>query len=337
MHIKGCDIGRTQEMVELIDEAFGGAGTVTAPTHEQRFSTDSTLARQARDAFRAEVDQRYPMPPEVDAGLTGRDRTAAVAARGRALRERQATIARDEADAVARAGHVSSLSGPMFQRPGTTLFTAAELEPMVSRLYSHLPEARRARLVADLIAPDTRPVPADGHLDMQGQRGQRVDRWILAFPFPEPRTAAEAQALQPGLARAGIRIVSVGPAVSRPVNGGEILEIARRGERRRDRTPWTGSWTSGTQDRPIPTEADLRAQSLRECPNPDRYTWRFEETHAAGTTTRRLIGTRVLAYLHHGSLDLGPHQRFAPPLANPDFYATSTFAPAAPPATGGTP
>src|SRR5271165_1707008 len=48
IHIKGCDIGRTREMVELLDEAFGGAGTVTAPTHEQDFYTDPYLGAKAR-------------------------------------------------------------------------------------------------------------------------------------------------------------------------------------------------------------------------------------------------------------------------------------------------
>ena len=37
IQIKGCNIGRNQEMVELIDDAFGGARVVTAPTHEHLY------------------------------------------------------------------------------------------------------------------------------------------------------------------------------------------------------------------------------------------------------------------------------------------------------------
>jgi hypothetical protein len=41
IHIKGCDIGRAQRMVDLVDEAFGGEGTVTAPTHQQEYRAGS--------------------------------------------------------------------------------------------------------------------------------------------------------------------------------------------------------------------------------------------------------------------------------------------------------
>ena len=47
IHIKGCNIGRTQEMVELLNEAFGGAGTVTADD-QQEFTPDLTLQQEAR-------------------------------------------------------------------------------------------------------------------------------------------------------------------------------------------------------------------------------------------------------------------------------------------------
>jgi Domain of unknown function (DUF4157) len=77
IHIKGCDIGRTQEMVELIDEAFGGAGTVTAPTHEQEYSTDPTLGERARGeahderiaAFTAGLPALPPEPAPIDRRL----------------------------------------------------------------------------------------------------------------------------------------------------------------------------------------------------------------------------------------------------------------------------
>ena len=63
IHIKGCDLGRTREMVELLDEAFGGTGTVTAPTHEQNYATDPTLERRARSEFRGRIEADHPLPP----------------------------------------------------------------------------------------------------------------------------------------------------------------------------------------------------------------------------------------------------------------------------------
>ena len=128
IHIKGCDIGRTQGMVELIDEAFGGAGVVTAPTHEQVYGWDPTLAEQGRRRFRAEVAATHPMPPEVDPALRGAERRQAVRERARALRDRQRAIQAElrtrraeETAAGEQAGRYEALSGPMFQRPGTQL------------------------------------------------------------------------------------------------------------------------------------------------------------------------------------------------------------------------
>ena len=36
--IKGCNIGRSTKMLNALDQAFGGAATVTAPTHKQEYS-----------------------------------------------------------------------------------------------------------------------------------------------------------------------------------------------------------------------------------------------------------------------------------------------------------
>jgi hypothetical protein len=38
IRIKGCSLGRSREMVELLDRAFGGEGRVIAPTHPQEYS-----------------------------------------------------------------------------------------------------------------------------------------------------------------------------------------------------------------------------------------------------------------------------------------------------------
>jgi hypothetical protein len=40
IHIKGCNIGRNQTMVELIDKTFGALGTVLAPTHQVGYARE---------------------------------------------------------------------------------------------------------------------------------------------------------------------------------------------------------------------------------------------------------------------------------------------------------
>ncbi len=86
----------------------------------------------------------------------------------------------------AEASTIDALSGPMFQQPGTKLFTAADIRPEVDRLYGHLSEKQRQALTARLIAPD----PGVAH----DQHGQKVDR---VKPFTqdvtEPATLSEAK------------------------------------------------------------------------------------------------------------------------------------------------
>ena len=77
IEIKGCNIGRNQAMVELIDQAFGGFGEVNAPTHEQRYRqiNKTTPVREAlsgplfhkpgtnefkRDELKPQVAKLYP-------------------------------------------------------------------------------------------------------------------------------------------------------------------------------------------------------------------------------------------------------------------------------------
>jgi hypothetical protein len=43
VHIKGCNIGRNKEMLNALDEAFGGKDTVDAPTHKQEYESHSEL------------------------------------------------------------------------------------------------------------------------------------------------------------------------------------------------------------------------------------------------------------------------------------------------------
>ena len=91
-------------------------------------------------------------------------------------------------------------------------------------------------------------------------------------------------------------------------------------------------------DSPL-TDDDLIARAKAKVTNPERYTWRVEVAHGNnGTSTKSAFGERAIAYLHHGSLDPAPHQPFDRPEGDPNFFATSTFAPppASPPASTGT-
>lgn len=349
IRIKGCDIGRTQAMVELLDEAFGGAGTVTAPTHEQVYGTDPTLEQRARTEFRGQVEASHPMPPEVDTSLRGRERTQAVAARRTALRQRQRdiqaelTARRGEEDTLAQlAGTYEAVSGPMFQRPGTALYTAAEIRPEVDRLYGHLAEAQRASLVRRLIAADQRPAATAARQGTFQQQGQRVDRRTpLTFTFQEPQTLAEARRTFASQIRANKFTPTQLQPATQQVNGSNIeftfvLDGTISQGRRQPPRPGTLTFTTSRPD-----DATLIARAQAQLPNPERYAIRVDRQHAAsGTTTLRVIVERVVAYLHHGSLDPSTHEHFSRPESNPDFFATSTFAPPPPPAppaaTGGT-
>jgi hypothetical protein len=58
------------------------------------------------------------------------------------------------------------------------------------------------------------------------------------------------------------------------------------------------------------------------------------ERHATtGKTTKEVVAERVIAYLHHASLDPSQHEHFAWPENDPRFFATSTLTSPAPPPT----
>jgi hypothetical protein len=342
IHIKGCDIGRTQAMVELIDEAFGGAGTVTAPTHEQEYGSDPELGERARRQFRAQVEASHPMPPPVDPALRGAARAQALRDRQQAVRQRQADIQAEltarraeETRLVEEASRYEAFSGPLFQRPGTTLFTVAELRAEVDRLYGHLSERQRQSLAQRLAAPDPRQAAL---ADQQGtfrQSGQRMYRKRPnRFRFPEPRTVAEATAVF----GADFQAQSFTPTAIRtsrtPATDGFTTRFEIDGNVRERGQPNRRETLTFTSSDVIPDDATMLAGGRAQLPNPDRYAWRIEETHSAdGRTTRAAVAERVVAYLHHQSLDPAAHQHFTRPLSDPNYFAPSTFAPPPPPAT----
>ena len=337
IRIKGCDIGRTQEMVELLDRAFGGAGTVTAPTHEQGYSADRTFGQRARTTFRTQVAERHPPPPPIPSGLRGRDLANAQREYRRAAAQRAQDIATElrdrhqEEEAIVEAATVTeSFSGPMFQRPGRQLFTAAEIRPQLDTLYGHLSAPQRASLAQRLIAADPRSVAVanqQGLFRQQGQRAYRLTTWT--WRFTDVRSLAEAQAafrnqfqhdsFQP---RQFLGSTRVGAQTQFDFSGVSTERGPGRGR------PMTYTATSSA----AMADADLLRAGRERVPNPGRYAWRIEVAHAAdGRSTQRVMAERVVAYLHHGSLNIGPHAPFTRPETDPSYFATSTFAPPPPP------
>jgi outer membrane protein OmpA-like peptidoglycan-associated protein len=344
IHIKGCDIGRTREIVELLDEAFGGKGTVTAPTHEQRYEADPYLGAQARqqahDKDIADFTSKLPPLPDepapIDRSLRGEARKRAKnaydeakAARRKAQAERIQSISAEEKrikvdlNAVeAKAKVIDLLTGPLFQRPGTTLFDLKEIQPQVDRLYPHLSDDQRKSLAKRLITPDRgRP---------QDQQGQKVERLTYAETFNEPASVDEAVALFGKSFRAEHFIPhDITREQTRDAEPKAIYHlsgIARRPGSQAQEFHWASTEQS------IPDEKAALAAGKAKVNNPDRFRWHVERKHdRSGVTTLTVVAERVIAYLHHASLDAKPHEHFTKPEDNPDFYTTSTFPQPTPP------
>jgi hypothetical protein len=357
IRIKGCDIGRSKEMVDLVDRAFGGAGVVSAPTHEQGYDFDPEIARDIQRTYenriRTEVEAANPMPAEVP--KPGKKATAdelkayraAIAERQKALKARTAAIAagiksrRHEALEMAeKMGTVESFSGPMFQRPGDQPFTADDLQPQVDALYGHLSEDQRKALVKRLVARDARPAAQQRAQGTFTQQGQRVDQRLETVTFPDPQTLAEAKAVYGQAFRESHFTAKAFKSASRTTQkGGFRVEVTIEGRF----TPPGEAAFDGEMNLSapfddqgaktvVPDDATLMAKAKARTAVPGKYTWAVAETHARnGMTTRAATGTRVIAYLHHGSLDRSAHDHFIRSENDPRFYAKSTYGDPPPP------
>jgi len=344
IHIKGCDLGRTQEIVELFDEAFGGEGTVTAPTHEQVFGNDPALEDAERARFRAGITAQHPAPPPVDSALKGKEKADKTKERNAQVKQRDAELKADlaahkpeENRLAEEAGTYEAFSGPMFQHPGKELFTEKALEKEVNGLYPHLSEPQRATLVKGLVAKDSRPEAVATKDGVHGQHGQRAyKRTINHYALNEPATAAEATKLyRPQMA--AIRFKATGnPVITKPkAAGGLTVTIRVPGEISPPKQP-TRSHTFGWEIPKVPDDPTLIAEGRKTLPNPGRYAISLTSSHATtGVTTRLVVAERVVAYLHHGGLDASPHAHFSRPENDPRFFATSTFSTKPPPPAGG--
>jgi hypothetical protein len=345
--IKGCDLGRNQEVVELFDEAFGGHGVVTAPTHEQGYSYNTREIIDATEQAMSEHMQEFeqtlpeipPLPERVDRRLSGEERIEALRAyratvmeRTSAQRERRIAIAaerrrfRPEAVQIGEiAGTHEFLSGPMFQRPGTILFNEGDIRPEVDQLYPHLSDTQREDLVTRLIRPDSRSSDLAHRQGVYRQSGQRAYVFRSSRTYIVPQNLEQAQrAFSRDFRRnnftpsnLSIRLESSGETTI------HHYEISGH-DSRRGRSDQQMTFTISSP--PVDSDQTLIDEMRSLVNNPDKFAWRVEENQAAnGTLTKTVIWERVVAYLHHGSLDASRGDRFTMPESDRRFFAESTF------------
>ena len=321
VHIKGCDIGRSPAMLDLLAEAFGGHVAVYAPTHEQVYGYDPWIAGQAQQQtqslIRSDAERHHPEPPPVDPQLTGAARTAAVAERARLMAERRAAIdaeIRSRRDEVTREmeaqGVYEALSGPEVQQPGTARIPEAQVRAEVNRLYPHLSEAQRNVLVRDLV---------------RGEAVQTIRP--MTFNLAVPSTLAHVNAFWGQALRdnhfTATRIVSVNRAAQ-----ADKVEVTVEVEGRFAQPGQPASTGTMTLTSETPTDAAIIAEGRGRIANPERYAWDLEETPGPNGMVRRAArGRRMRGYLHHRSLDAGPHDHFQIEAGNLDYFGTNGLPP----------
>ncbi len=349
IEIKGCDLGRNQEVVELFDQAFNGLGTVNAPTHEQVYGFNTGDIRAGTTAAMNDhlqtFEQSLPTipaaPTPVDRSLRGAERTearrefaAATRERVAAQRARRTAIAAERRRFTPEArrlgeieGTYEAISGPMFQHEGTDLFTADDLRSQVATLYDHLSEAQQESLITRLIRPDSRNRALAHRQGVFRQQGQRQYRYEQAFRYNIPQNYAQARtAFRSGFR--SHRFVPSGVNISSDVaaNGETSFTFDFEGTRNGD--PYTMQFTRG----PIPSNQSLIDLVKANVNNEDKFTWSITENHQAnGQLVKTVIRERVVCYLHHGSLDASSGDHFLPPETDRRFFAESTFTPPTPP------
>jgi hypothetical protein len=207
---------------------------------------------------------------------------------------------------------------------------------MVAQLYPQLSATQQEGLVSRLVARDPRAADVAQAHGTFGQRGQRLDRRVTyTYEFEDPHTLPEARAAYAAEFRARSFTPGRMSRTSTEVADGTqiVVEIEERPTRSTNQGTQTLTFTAT-----VPDDATLISRGQAHLPNPERYSWRVLERHAAnGKTTKDVIAERVITYLHHATLDPSPHEHFTRPEGDPRFFATSTFAPSAPPPAPGSP
>ncbi len=346
--IKGCDLGRNQEIVELFDKAFNGKGTVTAPTHEQVYSTDSKAIEKGTAEAMTEHMETFekglaPLPPKpkpVDKKLKGEERTEA---QKKYTEEKKALTdakkkRKEKIDAEKKSykptakqkgeasGVFESLSGPMFQRTGSTLFTAGELQPKVDTLYDHLSKDQRKKLVSSLIKKDSRKKADAQKQGVFKQQGQRHYKYETPYTYTAPQNFKQAKKVFANHLKKNKFVPTDFEMSKNTTNGITIYDYKFL-----KKTKTEERWLTATSS-PIPSDQSLIDEVKLKINNQDKFSWRVVENKKSdGKLVKKVIRERVVAYLHHKSLDASKGDRFLPAESDRRFFAESTFTP--PPST----
>jgi hypothetical protein len=89
IYVKGCNIGRSTRMLDALDRAFGGEGTVVAPTHKQVFGTKSVGRGRDRKVEHYEALDVYYIEYKGNQRISPADQQAAFIAKYSELPEAQ--------------------------------------------------------------------------------------------------------------------------------------------------------------------------------------------------------------------------------------------------------
>jgi hypothetical protein len=311
VEIKGCDIGRSTDMLDLLSEAFNGA-RVHAPTHEQGYGYSDREGNAARDKatafFRAGAEAKIPKVPDVDPTLTGAAKKAAVAAHKQAVKVRKDAIATDVATHKREIAFMHQMgkfyeffSGPEAEAPGTKKIDLKTVRAQVDHLYPHLSAKERDQLARQMVA---------------AEKVETIKPYAVAGDFAT--TLAQARVLyRDDLKAHGLTATRLNSVTRSGTNNTHVeVELSVR-----DSSGQTGTRTY-TID--LEDDATVLANAKAEVSNPQHYDWDVVETRVGTTTTRTGRGRRMRGYLHHHSLDSKTTPHFdVTDESNIDFFGAS--------------
>lgn len=311
VEIKGCDIGRSTDMLNLLSEAFNGA-RVHAPTHEQGYGYSVTEGNAARDKatafFRAAAEAKIPAAPDVDPSLTGAAKKAAVTARKQAVKLRNDAIAADVATHKREIAFMRQwgkfyefFSGPEVEAPGTKKVDLKTVRAQVDHLYPHLTDKERDQLAKQMVA---------------AEKVQTIKPYASTAEFAS--TLAQARVVYRDDLRSNSLTATKLNSVTRSGTNNTHIEVELSV---RDANGQTGTRTY-TND--LEDDATIIANAKAQVSNPEHYDWDVVETRVGATTTRTGRGRRMRGYLHHHSLDdkATPHFDVTDE-SNADFFGAS--------------
>ncbi|MEO6040059.1 MAG: hypothetical protein ABIQ93_16720 [Saprospiraceae bacterium] len=178
-------------------------------------------------------------------------------------------------------------------------------------LYPHLSEDQRTSLTKQLIAPDKHPA-SQGTYKQIGQRKYALT--LFTQSFLDPQNLKEA-----------MQVFKFGRFRPISMDAPEIIG---------DEKKFTFNGKQGaTMEFTIslpPSDAELIQLGREQLNNPDKFTWTVQTNLKNGKGTKKVIAKRVVAYLHHGSLDAAKDKRFMPAQTDARFFANSQFSPPPP-------